>query len=192
MLLTYEEFLLEKAKIEFNGPLASGNLKRMFTRDGMSNELVHDAMMYINDANVEALKKKFKSKYGKIWTKEEKNFPIFRGYCVRKESKNWKLWSDLLGDRQETTPLPIYMDHKHKTKLDMYDYTSWTTDLFIADGYAEERPGELKVIMMANVKDVKVFLNLFEIGDESSELIIYPVKGLEVQYKITRKERAYA
>lgn len=192
MILKYEEFLLEKASVELKGPLASGDLQKMYAKHGLSNELVHDAMMYINDANVEALKKKFKRKYAHIWTKEEKNFPIFRGYCVRKESKNWDFWNGLLGDRQETSMLPVYMDHKHKTKLDLYDYTSWTTDLFIADGYADERPGELKVIMMANVKDVKVFLNLFEIGDESSELIIYPTKGLQVQYKITRKEKAYA
>jgi hypothetical protein len=181
--LQYDQWLLEYKKEIF---LNQGELKNRFEKKGLKDPLARDLYYYGNDQNITALKKKFKSYWNHVESLPASNFTIYRGISYTPDSPRYKFWEDLLGDRETTNTLPIPFV-KDKVKLSLIDYTSWTRDFNIAKGYADGRPGDIKVLLKTQVSNFKVLAFLDEIGDESEEIVIYPTKDAEVFYKIWRK-----
>ncbi len=178
----YHEWLLEYRKQLF---LKQGDLKRRFEEKGLRDPFTRDVYFYGNDQNMKALKKKFKSYWNHVESVPEGNYSIFRGVSYTQDSARYQFWNDVLGDREttSTSPIPFVRD---SMKYSLLDYTSWTRDFNVAKGYAEGRPGEIKVLMRIPVNKVKVLAFLEEIGDESEEIIVYPSNNTEIFYKAWR------
>ena len=201
MIKQFQQWLFEKTgKITF----FPGDLAKMWQECGTSDPFMADMMEYVDaqkkrrecmlvgdimdygaDENVNKLKKKFKTVWKDVETIETTDFDIYRGFSMKEGDPEYKFWNDQLGENETSSDSSILFI-RDRIKYSIGDYSSWTTEHFIATSYAEGRSGDLKVVLKTRVKSVKVFANLFEIGDESEELIIYPIKNHEFFYKIWR------
>lgn len=181
-LQIFENF--SKAKII----LRDGDLANRLEEFGFKDQLTSDIFSYMADENVEAMKQIFRDRWSNVETINLKNFPIFRGFAVSQESPEYEFWDNLIGDRSTTSTGPVY-SVKDTVSYKVDDYSSWSAFYANAVGYANSRPGDIKVVLVTTVKSVKVFANLFEIGDESEELIVYPIPNQEFRYKAWRKNK---
>jgi hypothetical protein len=201
MIKKFQHWLLEKnSKIV----LFPGDLAKSWQECGSSDPFVSDMLSYAElqkkkrecllvgdiwdygaDENVKKLKQKFKTVWKDVETIETSDFDIYRGFSLKDGEPGYDFWNKLLG-KNETSSDSSILFIKDKVKYSIEDYSSWTMEHFIASSYADGRSGNLKVVLKTRVKSVKVFANLFEIGDESEELIIYPIKNQEFVYKAWR------
>jgi hypothetical protein len=173
--------------LEYTNPVVfkEGDLGKIFQKKGLNDELVKDLFLFGNDENVEELKRKFKTTWTNVYSVPATNFSVFRGMSYSTKNRHFEFWNKLLGDKETTSSLPIF-HVKDVIDYELYDYTSWSRDYFIAKGYAEERPGAIKVLLRAPINNFKVLAFLNEIGDESEEVVVYPIARTTVYYKAWR------
>jgi len=196
-LKKYDEWIVEEndsSTIHFSMFITEGNeriilrpgdLLDRFKRNRFKDPLILDIFKYMQDSRVEKMKSAIKKKWPNVETVQDSDFPIYRGISISKKDPKYKFWDGVLGERKETTHFPASIA-REKINYQFNDYTSWSLDPFIAQSYAEEREGDIKVVFSTNVKKVKCFANLYEIGDESEEIIVYPTDKIELHYKAWR------
>jgi len=165
--------------------LRPGDLLARFNRNRFKDPLVLDVFKYMQDSSVEKMKSVLKKKWQNVETIQDSDFPIYRGISLSKKDPEYKFWDDHLGSRTSTTPFPASIA-RERIVYGFPDYTSWSLDPSIAQSYADERNGDIKVVFSINVNKVKCFANLYEIGDESEEIIVYPMEKTELRYKAWR------
>lgn len=168
--------------------LRDGDLANRLEEFGFKDQLASDIFSYMADENVEAMKQLFRDRWSNVETINLKNFPIFRGFAISQENPDYEFWDNLIGDRATTFDGPVYLA-KDKVTYSVDDYSSWSAFYANAVGYAGSRPGDIKIVLTTDVHSVKVFANLFEIGDESEELIAYPIPNQEFRYTAWRKNK---
>jgi hypothetical protein len=137
-------------------------------------DLIKDLISYGIDKNVKKMHKVFADKWSGVETIENENFLIYRGFSPMKNSPLYKKWNQIY----ESGNYVGIATHEDST------YTSWSVDKNIAESYANTRKGDIKVMLSSRIKDLKTLANLFEIGDESEEVIIYPFKEKKIQYHV--------
>jgi hypothetical protein len=164
-----------------------GELKKVFDEFGNSDDFVNDLILYMQEDFARSTKERFLNKWNGVETINGKNFQVYRGISLTRESKRYEFFDRLLGDKLESSryPIPLVND---QIQISFEDYSSWTRSHNIAKGYADAREGDIKVVLIAGSNDLKILANLFEIGDESDEVLAYPVEGLEVRFKAWRVE----
>jgi hypothetical protein len=162
-----------------------GELKQVFDEFGNSDDFVNDLILYMQEDFARSTKERFLTKWNGVETVNEKNFQVYRGISLTRESKRYEFFDRLLGDKTESSryPIPLVND---QIQISFGDYSSWTRSHNIAKGYADAREGDIKVVLIAESNDLKILANLFEIGDESDEVLAYPIEGLEVRFKAWR------
>jgi hypothetical protein len=170
---------LKESNSENNIILHTGDLSKWDDKclDGEYNimcDLIKDIISYSIDSNVKKMHKVFSTKWKGVETIQDENFTIYRGFSPIKDSPLYRKWMEVYESGEDRGKI----SHGYST------YTSWTMSEAIAKSYAETRHGDLKVLLNYDVKNLKTFVNLFEIGDESEELIIYPFKERLIQYRV--------
>jgi hypothetical protein len=168
--------------------LKDGDLANRLEEFGFKDELVSDIFDYMADENVEKLKPIIKAKWPHVETVNSKNFPIFRGFSIENGHTDYEFWNKILGDKETTFDGAVFAAND-TVEYSVPDYSSWSVFHSNAEGYADARPGDIKVVLITDVKSVKVFANLFEIGDESEELIVYPILNHTFRFKAWRKNK---
>lgn len=150
--------------------------------DPLMCDLVKDVVSYGVDKSVKRMNKILSLKWPGVETIHDDNFWIYRGVSFKKGTESYEKFYNIYESKSKEKgsqgTFDDFTNYGYKT------YTSWTMNQNIAKSYADTRKGDIKVMFREKVKNLKTFANLFEVGDESEELIIYPFSDRRIEYKI--------